>query len=147
MAQQVLASGRQVVLPWGNDEELSRAKRIADGLDGVIVLPKMGLNALNAFLANAQAVIGVDTGLSHVVAALEVPSVAIYGATDAVLTGVLGPAAKVLASDFECAPCLNKQCNHKLANDGDSAQPPCYRAVPPQTVFAQAEQQIRQSKS
>jgi len=147
LAQQVLASGRQVVLPWGNDEELSRAKRIADGLDGVIVLPKMGLNALNAFLANAQAVIGVDTGLSHVVAALEVPSVAIYGATDAVLTGVLGPAAQVLASDFECAPCLNKQCNHKLANDGDSAQPPCYRAVPPQTVFAQAEQQIRQSKS
>jgi heptosyltransferase-1 len=138
LAKLVVASGRKVVLPWGNEEEKERAERIAKDTVGVEVLPKMGLNALNAYLAHAQAVIGVDTGLSHVVAALEVPSVAIYGATDAVLTGVLGPKVEVLSSSLECAPCLNKQCTHPDRNDGDPAQPPCYRSIAPQRVFVAA---------
>jgi heptosyltransferase-1 len=135
LARLTVDSGRKVVLPWGNEEEKSRAQRIADQVPGVEVLPKMGLNALNAYLAHAQAVVGVDTGLSHVVAALEVPSVAIYGATDAVLTGVLGPKVEVLSSDLSCAPCLNKQCDHPDRNDGNPAQPPCYRSIAPQRVF------------
>ena len=138
LSKLVVASDRKVVLPWGNDEEKSRAERIASKINGVEVLPKMGLNALNAYLAHAQAVIGVDTGLSHVVAALEVPSVAIYGATDAVLTGVLGPKVEVLSSGLECAPCLNKQCTHPDRNDGNPAQPPCYRSISPPRVFEAA---------
>jgi heptosyltransferase-1 len=102
----------------------------------------MGLNALNAYLAHAQAVVGVDTGLSHVVAALEVPSVAIYGATDAVLTGVLGPKVEVLSSNLSCAPCLNKECDHPDRNDGNPAQPPCYRSIGPQRVFDAAVEKI-----
>ena len=126
-------SGRKVLLPWGNDEELERAQRIAAGLDGVEVLPKMGLNDLNAYLAHAQAVVGVDTGLSHVVAALEVPSVAIYGATDSTLTGVLGPQVEVMRSEYsDCAPCLSKTC---LKNEPGAIQPPCYREISPQRVF------------
>jgi len=133
LAQQVTASGRKVFLPWGNDEEYERALRIAAGIEGAEVLPKMGLNDLNAYLAYAQAVVGVDTGLSHVVAALEVPSVAIYGATDATLTGVLGPQVEVLASQYsDCAPCLSKTC---LKNEPGDIQPPCYREVSPQRVF------------
>lgn len=135
LARLVVKTERKVVLPWGNEEEKSRAERIASQVQGVEVLPKMGLNALNAYLAHAQGVVGVDTGLSHVVAALEVPSVAIYGATDAVLTGVLGPKVEVLSSDLACAPCLNKQCTHPDRNDGDPAQPPCYRSIAPQRVF------------
>ena len=142
LAELALKANKKVVLPWGNDEELQRAQRLAEGLGGVIVLPKMGLNALNAYLANAEGVVGVDTGLSHVVAALEVPSVAIYGATDAVLTGVLGPTVDVLSSDLECAPCLNKQCNNPLAKDGGIDQPPCYRSVSPQRVFDVLNRQI-----
>lgn len=143
LADLVVQSGCKVVLPWGNDEEKSRAERIASKVEGVEVLPKMGLNALNAYLAHAQAVIGVDTGLSHVVTALEVPSVGIYGATDAVLTGVLGPKVEVLSSELSCAPCLNKQCNHPDKNDGNPAQPPCYRSISAQRVFAAALAKIR----
>lgn len=132
LARLVTESGRQVVLPWGNKEEEDRANRIAANNDRVVVLPKMGLNDLNAYLAHAQAVVGVDTGLSHVVAALEVPSVAIYGATDASLTGVLGPQVTVMESSLECAPCLSKKC---LLNDDGEVQPPCYRDVSPESVF------------
>jgi heptosyltransferase-1 len=145
LAKLTVESGRKVILPWGNDEEKARAQRISSNIDGVEVLPKMGLNALNAYLAHAQAVVGVDTGLSHVVAALEVPSVAIYGATDAVLTGVLGPKVQVLSSDLACAPCLSKQCTHPDRNDSNPAQPPCYRSIAPQRVFAAVLGKLRGS--
>ena len=139
LAELVVAHGSEVMLPWGNDEEKQRAERIAAGIDGIVVLPKMGLNDLNAYLAHARAVVGVDTGLSHVVAALEVPSVAIYGATDATLTGVLGPQVTVMKSDRRCAPCLSKKC---LVDESGDIQPPCYRDVPPQQVFDHLKAEI-----
>ena len=132
LAERVTAAGFQVCLPWGNDEEKARAERIAEGRTGVRVLPKMGLNALNAWLAHASRVVGVDTGLSHVVAALSIPSVAIYGATDAHLTGVCGPMVEVMSSDRDCAPCLSKTC---LKPESEGPQPPCYRSIPPARVF------------
>lgn len=129
----VAEAGIKVLLPWGNEEEHQRAQRISEVSEQVSVLPKMGLNDLNAYLAYADSVVGVDTGLSHVVAALEVPSVAIYGATDSVLTGVLGPKVTVLNSQMDCAPCLSKTC---LQKDKGSVQPPCYRSIPPEKVFS-----------
>ncbi|MDP2548847.1 lipopolysaccharide heptosyltransferase I [Oceanobacter sp. 4_MG-2023] len=132
LATDVVASGRQVVLPWGNEEEHQRAMVIADGVEGVSVLPRMGLDSLTAYLAHAEAIVGVDTGLSHVAAALEIPAVAIYGATDASLTGALGPAMTVLKSDYSCAPCLSKRCLHPGSGD---IQPPCYQQITPAAVM------------
>lgn len=132
LAALVTAQGFSVALPWGNEEERERAERIAAGQAGVMVLPKMGLNELNAWLAHASRVVGVDTGLSHVVAALNIPAVAIYGATDARLTGVCGPEVEVMSSTRECAPCLSRTC---LKPDEQGVQPPCYRDIPPQRVL------------
>ena len=129
LAKKAIAGGYKVMLPWGNEEEKSRAERIASKIDGVTVLPKMGLSDLTAYLCFASGVVGVDTGLSHVVAGLEVPSVAIYGATDATLTGVLGPKVDVLSAQFDCAPCLSKTCKF---ND---QHPPCYDTVDPDRVW------------
>lgn len=142
LAEKVVASGRQVVLPWGSEEEHQRAQRLASGLAGVQVLPKLGLDSLNAYLAHAQAIVGVDTGLSHVAAALSVPAVAIYGATDAKLTGVLGPEVEVMSSTRQCAPCLSKQC---LQPDQQGVQPPCYRDISPQRVYQHLQQRLSTS--
>lgn len=136
LAKHAVEKGYKVLIPWGNEEEKSRAERIADGIDGAEVLPKMGLSELTAYLCFAKGVVGVDTGLSHVVAGLEVPSVAIYGATDATLTGVLGPKVDVLSAKYDCAPCLSKTCKF---ND---SHPPCYDSVGPETVWASLERQF-----
>jgi heptosyltransferase-1 len=48
------------------------------------------LNDAAALLAGARAVIGVDTGLSHLAAALGTPTVGIYCATDPGATGIYG---------------------------------------------------------
>ena len=49
----------------------------------------------NATLAGAAAVVGVDTGLTHLAAALGVPTIGIYGATDPRATGLYARGAAV----------------------------------------------------
>ena len=80
--------GRSLVLPWGNPSEQARAQRIASAIPGCLVLPRLGLQALAAVIAQGEAAIGVDTGLVHLAAALQRPTVAIYTDTQPALTGV-----------------------------------------------------------
>jgi len=84
LAQQGYAS----ILPWGDSAEHARSGRIARVLPSAIVPPALGIPGLAAMLAGAKAVIGVDTGLTHLAAALGRPVVALYCATDPGLTGV-----------------------------------------------------------
>jgi len=51
-----------------------------------------------------------DSGLMHVAAALDVPTVAIFGSTDPVATGPCGPMTRVVRHETECAPCLKPEC-------------------------------------
>jgi heptosyltransferase-1 len=82
------------ILPWGSEAERARAQRIADAVGGTV--PKrMSLENLARLLVNAQSVVGLDTGLTHLAAALGVPTVGIYCGSDPALTGLYGaPRAK-----------------------------------------------------
>lgn len=79
-----------VHLPWGNEQEKLRAERLAGTGEHILVLPKMSLKELAVELTNANAVVSVDTGLSHLTAALDTPNVILYGATDPKLIGAYG---------------------------------------------------------
>jgi len=43
-----------------------------------------------ALLLNAKGAVAVDTGLSHVAAALGIPTISLYGPTDPKLSGTVG---------------------------------------------------------
>ena len=91
--------GRALVLPWGNAREKERAERIAAAVPTAQVLPRLGLDALAGIIARADAVLGVDTGLMHVAAALRKPGLALFPATLPKLTGVRSePDAPQIAS-------------------------------------------------
>lgn len=77
-----------VVLPWGSAEERARAERIGRGIGQAVVPERMTLEALADVLANARNVVGLDTGLTHLAAALGAPTVAIFCGSDPSLTGV-----------------------------------------------------------
>lgn len=79
-----------VRLPWGNELEKARAERFANQAENVEVLPKLNLTQLAGQIAGATAVVSVDTGLSHLTAALDKPNVILYGATDPNLIGAYG---------------------------------------------------------
>ena len=83
-------SGLKVKLPWGAPHEEARAKRLAEGFDFVEVLPRLSLEDIAHVLAGAKFVVSVDTGLSHLTAALDRPNITLYGPTDPGLIGGYG---------------------------------------------------------
>jgi heptosyltransferase-1 len=87
--------GLRSVLPWGNTAERLRAESIARPVPGAVVAPGLALADMAALLVGASAVAGVDTGLTHLAAALNVPTVGIYCATDPAATGLHGCARAV----------------------------------------------------
>jgi heptosyltransferase I len=88
-----LQLGRQgiaAILPWGNDSEGARSHRLARLIPHAIVPPRLALREVAALLGHAQIVFGVDTGLTHLAAALGTPTVGIYMSTDPTATGLYG---------------------------------------------------------
>ncbi len=79
--------GFDVLLPWGNLQERLRADRLASACKSCRVLPRMNLTAMARLLAGASGVAGVDTGLSHLAAALGIPAIMLYTWTSPCLTG------------------------------------------------------------
>lgn len=89
LGRRYAAAGCPAVLPWGDAAERERAQRLAAALPGAIVPERLPLDVLAGVFASASAVVGVDTGLTHLAAALDVPVVGIYGTTSPGTTGVL----------------------------------------------------------
>lgn len=83
-------AGLRVLIPWGNATEKQRADNIAEISDRIVVLPRLNLGTLAAILAQAQAVVSVDTGLAHLCAALNTPNITLYGPTRPKLVGTYG---------------------------------------------------------
>jgi heptosyltransferase-1 len=84
------ALGMSAVLPWGSEAERLRVNRIAQALPGARVPPRMPVAELATLFASARAVVGVDTGLTHLAAALGSRTVGVYCGSDPGLTGVYG---------------------------------------------------------
>jgi heptosyltransferase-1 len=153
LARLATQAGYQVKLPWGTSDEQERAVRVAQGLPGVMVLPRMSLSALAGELAASVGVVAVDTGLGHLAAALNRPTVSIYGATNPFLSGTFGYHQLQLKSDLPCAPCMRKHCHYRgqpltdTLSDGDSlvVTPACYRASPPADVLSHLQRMISQA--
>jgi heptosyltransferase-1 len=87
-----MLSGRgvELLLPWGTPSERDRSVRIAAALDDARVPAHGPLDAVARLIAGASFVIGVDTGLLHLAAALGVPLVGIFTASEPGLTGPMG---------------------------------------------------------
>jgi len=82
--------GLGVVLPWGSAEERARCERLARDIGGARVPPRLAIADLARLMGRAQCVVGVDTGLVHLAAALDVPAVGLYCGSDPALTGLYG---------------------------------------------------------
>lgn len=133
LAGMAAAQDLQVKLPWGNEAERQRAIRIAAVHPVVEVLPHMQLGELATLIASASGVVGVDTGLAHLAAALGTPSITLYGSTDPGLIGTLGEAQVHMQVEFECAPCHSKKCTFSGAS---SVFPACYETLDPGKVWS-----------
>ncbi len=92
LGKQLAMQNFNLALPWANEVEYKRANEIAKQLQNATVLPKLSIAQLANIIVASQAAIGVDTGLSHLAAALNIPTIAIYTDTNPALTGVMAGA-------------------------------------------------------
>lgn len=92
LGKRVIEAGWRIGLPQGNELEHTRAEMIAAGLQfekafHVEVWPSLPLDGVLDRLALTQGVIGVDSGLSHIAVALDLPHVQLYNFATAWRTG------------------------------------------------------------
>jgi len=78
LGRQLTAQGLALLLPWGSDAEHEAARRIAAGIPGAQVLPRLPLMEAVTLAQRAALAVGVDTGLTHIAAAFERPTVELY---------------------------------------------------------------------
>lgn len=93
-----LAKENKIVVTWGGAAENEMARIISEGLPGVTMAPDTDLRELWALLSHAQLVVGCDTGPLHMAAAAGVPTVALFGPTDATRNGPYGAPCEVVQS-------------------------------------------------
>ncbi|MBF7729858.1 lipopolysaccharide heptosyltransferase I [Pseudomonas sp. N040] len=126
LAERMNAQGWAIRLPWGNAVEKARAERIAAGLEHAAVLPKLNLAGVAKVIAGARACVAVDTGLGHLAAALDVPTISLYGPT---LPGKVGAYGRGQVHLCASGP---------GAGSGDRQQP-CFAGLDAQRVGTELE--------
>lgn len=77
----------------------------ARSLAGMTTLPE-----LISIIRGARFVVTNDSGPMHIAAALDIPTIALFGPTNPVRTGPYGSRNVVLTPKIACAPCYKKQC-------------------------------------
>ncbi len=71
---------------------------------------KTSLNDAVGVLARSDALVGVDSGILHLCAALGKPVVGLYGPSDPTVTGPQGDGHEIVTSGAECSPCGQGEC-------------------------------------
>ncbi|MFV0454756.1 MAG: lipopolysaccharide heptosyltransferase I [Pseudomonas sp.] len=134
LAERMSAFGWAIRLPWGNAEEKARAERIAEGIAGASVLPRLNLGGVAKVVAGARACVAVDTGLGHLAAALDVPSISLYGPT---LPGRVGAYGRSQVHLCASGPDAGK---------GDRAKP-CFDDLLPERVASELKALLRSAET
>ena len=91
-----------VILGSSSDTEISR--EMATGKNMFDLTGKTNLRQAAALIKQAKALVGVDTGLTHIGVVSEIPTVALFGSTRPYLH-TDSAVAKVIYHDLSCAPC------------------------------------------
>ena len=136
--------GIEVLVTWGSDEEKLRAERLARA--GAHLVARMPIGELVGMMRGLSAVVTVDSGLGHLSAALGIPTLGLYGATDGDLTGCRGLHARHLMGRAPCSPCLRRNCDRYEGEPpewhNEAIEPPCFSNVLPDRVWHEVKTMI-----
>ena len=120
----LVGDGARIVL-FGSQSESELAGRIA-GEIGPAARSLAGRTTLAEFIDTVAACdlfLTNDSGAMHLAAAAGVPVLAVFGPTDERGTAPLGPGARILRKQVECAPCKLRECpiDHRCMTGVDTA--------------------------
>jgi len=99
-----------VLLGGASDRQLAE-QSLALSEPGVVNLAGgTSLREAIGIIARAKVAVGPDTGLMHIAAALNVPVISLWGATEPARTGPYGFASLAIKGEAPCSPCYRKHC-------------------------------------
>lgn len=78
LGKDLSAQGYQLVFPWGNDAEKAVSQLLAIEIPGAIVPLAFSIEEAFSVITGAALTVGVDTGLTHLAAVLNKPTIEIY---------------------------------------------------------------------
>jgi heptosyltransferase-2 len=115
LAKRLCTQPGAIVLVFGteSDREAAAAIKVAASSDERVVdlTGKTNLATAMAYIGQCDAFVTNDSGLMHVAAALQTPTVAIFGSTNHIATGPYSKNAQVLRKPMECSPCMKTHCH------------------------------------
>lgn len=137
-ARELLAGEMDAVLLLGSAGEAPACEAVARELAGAPLWNLAGRTSLGRALALLERLalfICNDSGLMHAAAALGVPTLALFGSTNPVATGPLGPRVRVIYHGLHCAPCKRPRCPLGTLE--------CLRAIAPAEAVRAARKLLR----
>ncbi|TAK88665.1 MAG: lipopolysaccharide heptosyltransferase 1, partial [Aquabacterium sp.] len=107
IGQSLRTRGWQVAVMWGSPAEHKLAMDIAHSIDGTVP-PFLSVQQASDTLAQAQVVVGLDTGMSHIAAAHGRPTVGIYCDHEPGLAGLIGSGPVISLGGKDQTPTLDE---------------------------------------
>jgi|SRR5271166_1379643 len=112
----------------GAPSELEKCKAVQDAAvsEVSVTAGQTSIGEMAALLSLCNGFAGNDSGVMHVAGAIGIPTVGIFGSTNAKRTGPLGARVSVIYRQVECSPCLQRTCRFGHYN--------CLRQISPEEV-------------
>jgi heptosyltransferase-3 len=150
LARWITDHNLRIVLTGGNDaDERDYVQRLAGSMSAPLnLVGQLSLNESACVLARAIAYVGPDTALTHMAAALGIPTVTLFGPTDPVKWGPWPKShdasrvpwqrfgdqsngnVRLLQGRAACVPCGHEGCKRNIASFSD-----CLLQLPPERVI------------
>ena len=127
-----------VLLGAPSDTSVASAVVAEAGGELISLVGKDAPELLPGLLARLDILVGMDTGVAHLAAAVGVPVVALFGPTDPALTAPRGPDTSVIWKPPPCAPCFLPEC---------PIEHPCMRSIDVEEVLHAVETQLAARKT
>lgn len=126
-----------LILVFGTKDDTGAARAIKEysartPYHVVDMTAKTTLQQVMALIRCCHVFVTNDSGLMHVAAGLDTPTVAIFGSTDHIATGPFSARAVVMRKEMECSPCLQSECPRKHLD--------CLEKISSEEVYAEVEQ-------
>ncbi len=122
LANKLSISGITPLLGWGNEREHRTAQQVKNSIPTAFMHEKrLDMMSLCGVLLRAKAVVGADTGIVHLAAALGVPTVSLWGPSASWRSGPLGGTNRQVESNPDCGPCFKRYCHQFICMDMLSA--------------------------
>ena len=120
------------ILVLGTNQEKIYGSEIAQDYEWVEnFCGQTSLTELIAILAKARLLVSNDSGIMHLMSALQLPQIAIFGSTSTIWTSPKNQKAILLTKNLPCSPCFARTCRYNHYE--------CLKKITPELVFQAAK--------